>query len=65
MSEYKDFISQFLFFIISHYKIYKNRFNTLLMTLLQAFILTFIAQWVDLNKNKKANVYYIKSLTKQ
>lgn len=65
MSEYKDFISQFLFFIISHYKIYKNRFNTLLMTLLQAFILTFIAQWVDLNKNKKANVYYINSLTKQ
>lgn len=65
MSEYKDFISQFRFFIISHYKIYKNRFNTLLMTLLQAFILTFIAQWVDLNKNKKANVYYIKSLTKQ
>lgn len=65
MSEYKDFISQFRFFIISHYKIYKNRFNTLLMTLLQVFILTFIAQWVDLNKNKKANVYYIKSLTKQ
>lgn len=54
MSEYKDFISQFRFLIISHYKIYKNRFNTLLMTLLQAFILTFIAQWVDLNKNKKS-----------
>lgn len=64
MSEYKDFISQFLF-LSFHIIKYKNRFNTLLMTLLQAFILTFIAQWVDLNKNKKANVYYINSPTKQ